>query len=101
MILNNQYYKKYFTNLKVFLNSKNFPFLYYLPSLFKRDFRKEFVPVKENYNFSLFRNFQNDIYINKKKKFFETEVCFISHYVGIIDKKILIMIFIMEIYLKN
>ena len=75
--------------------------MYYLPSLLKRDFRKDFVLTEKNYDFFSFRNFQNDIYINKKKKFFETEVCFVSHYVGIIDKKILIMIFIMEIYLKS
>ena len=87
MILNNQYYKKYFINLIKFLNSINFPFLYYIPSLFKRDLRKEFIPQKQNFNFSLLRNFNNDIYINKKNKIFETEVCFISHYVGIIKKK--------------
>ena len=87
MILNNQYYKKYFINLIKFLNSINFPFLYYIPSLFKRDLRKEFIPEKQNFNFSLLRNFNNDIYINKKNKIFETEVCFISHYVGIIKKK--------------
>ena len=82
MILNKKYYKKYFTDLVKFLDLINFPFLYYLPSLFKRDFRNEFIPSTKNYDFFLFRNLNKDILINEKKTL-DTEVCFISHYVGI------------------
>lgn len=87
MILNKKYYKKYFTTLVKFLNSINYPFLYYLPSLFKRDFRNEFIPSTKNYDFFLFRNLNKDIFINEKKKTLDTEVCFISHYVGIVNSK--------------
>ena len=82
MILNKKYYKKYFTDLVKFLDLINFPFLYYLPSLFKRDFRNESIPSTKNYDFFLFRNLNKDILINEKKTL-DTEVCFISHYVGI------------------
>ena len=84
MIINKKYYETYFTNLVKFLNLINYPFLYHLPLLFKRDFRNNLV-LKINF-FSLI-NFNNDILINKKKNFLETEVCFVSHYVGIVNKK--------------
>jgi len=87
VILNKKYYKKYFINLIKYLNSINFPFLYYLPSLLKRDFRNDFVYTKKNCNFFSLRNFNNNILISDKKNFLESEVCFISHYVGIINKK--------------
>lgn len=87
MIIDKKYYKSYFVNLVKFLNLINYPFLYYLPSLFKRDFRNELVPTKKKNNFFSLRNFNNDILINKKQNFLETEVCFLSHYVGNINKK--------------
>ena len=87
MIINKKYYEKYFINLVKYLNLIKFPFLYYLPSLLKRDFRTDSVKTKKKYNFLPLKNFNKDISINENFFFLDSEVCFISHYVGIINKK--------------
>ena len=87
MIINKKYYEKYFINLVKYLNLIKFPFLYYLPSLLKRDFRTDSVKTKKKYNFLPLKNFNKDILINENFFFLDSEVCFISHYVGIINKK--------------
>ena len=100
MIINKKYYEKYFINLVKYLNWIKFPFLYYLPSLLKRDFRTDFVRTKKNYNFLSLRNFNKDISINEN--FFFRLLKFVLFLITLeLLIKIQIMIFIMENYFKN
>ena len=87
MKLNKQYYKKYFLNLVKFLKFSNFNFLYYLPSLFKKDLRNDFNLRKKNKNFFILNNVDKDIFFKREKEILESEICFISHYVGSAQKK--------------
>jgi len=78
----NLIYKNYFLSIKKILKRINFDFLYYIPSLYKKDLRKDkisIIKIKFNFLISLFRKnylVDNPNYIKKSK------ICFISHYVG-------------------
>ena len=54
----NIFYKKYFLSIGDFLQKSNFDFLYYIPSLYKKDLRKDkisVIKIKFNFLLSLFR----------------------------------------------
>ena len=74
-------YKIYFKKLRLTLENLNNKFLFYIPDLYKIDFRKDKISyTKIRFNFlKLF--IKNYLYedIRKVKK---AKICFISHYVG-------------------
>ena len=75
-------YKKYFTRLNSTLIKINNNFLYYIPSLFKKDLRKDkisIIKIKFSFFKSLFGKSYlcDNIFMVKKAK-----ICFVSHYVG-------------------
>ena len=75
-------YEKYFKNLNLTLNNLNNKFLYYIPSLYKKDLRKDkisIIKVKFSFISSLFRKSYLIEDLDKVKK---SKICFISHYVG-------------------
>ena len=75
-------YEKYFKNLNLTLNNLNNKFLYYIPSLYKKDLRKDkisIIKVKFSFISSLFRKNYLIEDLDKVKK---SKICFISHYVG-------------------
>lgn len=80
-------YKKYFLNLVSFIKSSNFSFLYNIPELFIRDFRKD----KSNNNKFISNFFQGifdrNIYFKNPNFLENSKICFISHYVGATNRK--------------
>ena len=80
-------YKKYFLNLVSFIKSSNFSFLYNIPGLFIRDFRKD----KSNSNKFISNFFQGifdkNIYFKKTNLLKNSTICFVSHYVGVTNRK--------------
>ena len=65
-------YEKYFKNLNLTLNNLNNKFLYYIPSLYKKDLRKDkisIIKVKFSFISSLFRKNYLIEDLDKVKKF--------------------------------
>ena len=79
-------YKKYFYNLNSILTKLNNKFLFYIPDLYKRDLRKDKISIiKINFNF--FKSlFQKSYLFDNYERTINTEICFISHYVGNVDE---------------
>ena len=78
----NIFYKKYFLSIGDFLQKSNFDFLYYIPSLYKKDLRKDkisVIKIKFNFLLSLFRK---NYLVDDLSYIRDSKICFISHYVG-------------------
>lgn len=72
-------YKKYFRNLSYSLKNLNNSFLYFNPDIYKKDLEKN--KGKSNYGF--FKNsFKKSFLLDNKNKIKNSQICFISHYVG-------------------
>ena len=79
-------YKKYFYNLNSILTKLNNKFLFYVPDLYKRDLRKDKISIIK-INFSFFKSlFQKSYLFDNYERTINTEICFISHYVGNVDE---------------
>ena len=78
----NIFYKKYFLSIGDFLQKSNSDFLYYIPSLYKKDLRKDkisVIKIKFNFLLSLFRK---NYLVDDLSYIRDSKICFISHYVG-------------------
>ena len=88
MYKNNLSYKKYFIKIGYVLKKLNFNYLYYIPSIYKKDLRRDKISIiKINFNF-LVSLFRKNYLIDDPNHLVNSRICFISHYVGnrILDK---------------
>ena len=75
-------YQKYFTKLNRSLRKLNNQFLYYIPDLYKKDLRKDKIPINK-VKFSFFKSlFRQNYLLEDFQKIKRAKMCFISHYVG-------------------
>ncbi len=75
-------YQIYFTKLNRSLRKLNNQFLYYIPDLYKKDLRKDKIPIIK-VKFSFFKSlFRQNYLLEDFQKIKRAKMCFISHYVG-------------------
>jgi hypothetical protein len=75
-------YKNYFNNLEQILKKLNNKFLFYIPDLYKTDFRNEYIPFNIKKKFLLKKLFNKNYLYDDIKKVKKAQICFISHYIG-------------------